>query len=107
MLVLIVNTNIFTIWVFLLNGLVRGLFSGSLVTPLQENTKEEHQTSVISIASTGAKILYIPLVYIINYLGNIKLQLALVGMVAIFLPISLYAYNRLRNSENVGNTCTK
>ncbi len=107
MLVLIVNTNIFTIWVFLLNGLVRGLFAGSLVTPLQENTKEEHQTSVISIASTGAKILYIPLVYIINYLGNIKLQLALVGMIAMFLPISLYAYNRLRNGENIGDACTK
>ncbi len=107
MSVLIVNTNIFTIWVFLLNGLVRGLFAGSLVTPLQENTKEEHQTSVISIASTGAKILYIPLVYIINYLGNIKLQLALVGMVAIFLPISLYTYSRLRNGENIGNVPTK
>lgn len=107
MSVLIVNTNIFTVWVFLLNGLVRGLFAGSLVTSLQENTKEEHQTSVISIASTGAKILYIPLVYIINYLGNIKLQLALVGMVAIFLPISLYAYSRLRNSENIGNVSTK
>lgn len=107
MSVLIVNTNIFTIWVFVLNGLVRGLFAGSLVTPLQENTKEEHQTSVISIASTGAKILYIPLVYIINYLGNIKLQLALVGMVAIFLPISLYAYSKLRNGENISNLYTK
>lgn len=107
MSVLIVNANISTIWVFLLNGFVRGLFAGSLVTPLQENTKEEHQTSVISIASTGAKILYIPLVYIINYLGNIKLQLALVGMVAIFLPISLYAYSRLRNGENIGNVSTK
>lgn len=107
MSILIVNTNIFTIWVFVLNGLVRGLFAGSLVTPLQENTKEEHQTSVISIASTGAKILYIPLVYIINYLGNIKLQLALVGMVAIFLPISLYAFNKLKNGENVSSTYTK
>lgn len=102
--VLVINTNIFTIWVFVLNGLIRGLFSGSIVTPLQENTKEEHQTSVISIASTGAKILYIPLVYIINYLGNIKLQLALLGMIVIFTPISLYAYKKLRKCENISNT---
>ncbi len=102
--VLVINTNIFTIWVFVLNGLIRGLFSGSIVTPLQENTKEEHQTSVISIASTGAKILYIPLVYIINYLGNIKLQLALLGMIVIFTPISLYVYNKLRKSENINKT---
>lgn len=101
--VLVINTNIFTIWVFVLNGLIRGLFSGSIVTPLQENTKEEHQTSVISIASTSAKILYIPLVYIINYLGNIKLQLALLGMIVIFTPISLYAYKKLRKCENVSN----
>lgn len=99
MSVLIINTNIFTVWVFVLNGLVQGLVAGSLMTPLQEKTKEEYQASVISIASTGARLLYIPLVFIINYLGNIKPQLALVGMIAIFIPISLYVIYRLRNDE--------
>lgn len=103
MSVLIINTNIFTIWVFVLNGLVQGLVSGSLVTPLQENAKEENQTSVISIASTGARLLYIPLVYVINYLGNIKPQLALVGMITIFIPISLYAYIKLSKCEKGNN----
>jgi len=97
--VLIINTNIFTIWVFVLNGLVQGLIAGSVVTPLQEKTKEEYQTSVMSIASTGARLLYIPLVFIINYLGNIKPQLALVGMVVIFIPLSLYVEFKLRKSE--------
>lgn len=99
MSLLIINTNIFTIWVFVLNGLVQGLIAGSVTTPLQEKTKEEYQASVISIASTGARLLYIPLVFIINYLGNIKPQLALVGMVAIFIPISLYVVIKLRKSE--------
>ena len=99
MSILIINTNIFTIWVFVLNGLVVGLFSGSMITPLQENTKEENQTSVMSIASTGARLLYIPLVYIINYLGNIKLQLAFVGMIVIFMPISLYVITKLNKCE--------
>lgn len=99
MSVLIINTNIFTIWVFVLNGLVQGLVTGSLVTPLQEKTKEEYQASVISIASTGARLLYIPLVFIINYLGNIKPQLALVGMITIFTPISLYVIYRLKKDE--------
>ena len=99
MSVLIINTNIFTIWVFVLNGLVQGLISGSLVTPLQEKTKEEYQASVISIASTGARLLYIPLVFIINYLGNIKPQLALIGMIVIFIPISLYVIIKLRKNE--------
>lgn len=99
MSILIINTNIFTIWVFVLNGLVQGLVAGSLVTPLQEKTKEEYQTSVISIASTGARLLYIPLVFIINYLGNIKPQLALVGMITIFTPISVYVIYRLKKDE--------
>ena len=99
MSVLIINTNIFTVWVFVLNGLVQGLVAGSLMTPLQEKTKEEYQASVTSIASTGARLLYIPLVFIINYLGNIKPQLALVGMIAIFTPISLYVMYRLRKDE--------
>lgn len=101
MSVLIINTNIFTIWIFVLNGLVQGVISANLVTPLQESVKEEHQTSVISIASTGARLFYIPLVYIINYLGNIKPQLALVGMIAIFTPISLYIYKKLVECERI------
>lgn len=100
MSILVINTNIFTIWVFVLNGLVVGLVSGSMITPLQENTKEENQTSVMSIASTGARLLYIPLVYIVNYLGNVKLQLAFVGMIIIFIPISLYIIVKLNKCEN-------
>lgn len=99
MSVLVINTNIFTVWVFVLNGLVQGLVAGSVVTPLQERTKEEYQTSVMSIASTGARLLYIPLVYLINYLGNIKTQLALVGMIVVFLPLSLYVVFKLKKSE--------
>lgn len=101
MSVLIINTNIFTVWVFLLNGLVCGLISASLTTPLQESVKEEYQTSVISIASTGARLFYIPLVYIINYLGNIKLQLALIGMIVIFVPIGFIVFKQVRKYEAV------
>ena len=101
MSVLIINTNIFTVWVFVLNGLVCGLASGSLIMPLQASVEESKQTSVVSIASTGARIFYIPLVYIINYLGNIKPQLALVGMIAIFTPLSVYAYIKLKKIEKI------
>lgn len=101
MMVLIINTNIFTVWIFVLNGLICGVSLANLITPLQETVKEEYQASVISIASTGTRLFYIPLVYIINYLGNIKPQLALVGMIAIFTPISLYIYNELKKCEKV------
>lgn len=99
MSVLIINTNIFTIWIFVLNGLVTGIVTGSLITPLQETVAESKQATIISIASTGARILYIPLVYVINYLGNIKLQLALVGMIVFFTLPSIYTYIKLSKAE--------
>lgn len=97
MSVLIINTNIFTVWVFVINGLVQGINSASLITPLQESVEEELQASIVSIASTGSRLLYIPLVYIINFLGDIAPQYALIGMIGIFAPMSLYIYTKLKS----------
>lgn len=99
MIILVINTNIVTVWLFALNGLIVGINSGLLVTPLQEATKDEVQASVMSVASTGARLLYIPLVYFVNYLGNIKLQLALVGVITVFLPASICVYIMLKKLE--------
>lgn len=100
MLVLVINTNIITVWLFALNGFVHGLIEGNMATSLQESAKNEIQTSIMSIASTGARLLYIPLVYFINYLGNIKLQLALLGVCCLFLPMCGLAYYKLKKLEN-------
>lgn len=97
--VIVLKLNIFTVWLFALNGITVGLTSGTLQTPLQESAKDEIQTSVMSLASTGARLLYIPLVYIINYLGEIKIQYALIGVVVFFLPISIVEYKRLKAIE--------
>ena len=99
MAILVSKTNMVTVWLFALNGFVHGLLEGNLMTPLQEATKDEIQTSVMSVASTGARLLYVPLVYIINYLGNTKLELALVGVIFIFLPLSIVTYFKIRKIE--------
>lgn len=99
MTILVIDTNIITVWLFALNGLVHGMTSGLLQTPLQEATKDEVQTSVMSVAATAARLLYIPVVYFVNYLGNIKLQLALLGVIAVFLPISIYVHTSLKRAE--------
>jgi len=95
-IILLMRTNIITIWLFILNGFVHGLTEGTLITVLQESAKDEIQTSLMSVASTGARILYIPLVYIVNYLGNIKLNCALLGVIYIFLPLSILTYTKLK-----------
>lgn len=96
LVVLIIHTNIFTVWLFALNGFVKGCADTTLITPMQKETKDEVQTQVVSIASTGARLLYIPMVYFINYLGNIKLELALLGVLAVFLPLCLKTYKSLK-----------
>lgn len=101
MIILVINTNAVTVWLFALNGFVHGLIEGNLVTSLQENTKNEIQTSVMSVASTGARLLYIPLVYVINYLGNIKLEFALLGVCIIFIPLCLITFIKLKNVEKL------
>lgn len=97
LLVLIIHTNIVTVWLFVLNGFVKGCADSTLVTPLQEETKDEIQTQVMSIASTGARLLYIPMIYFVNYLGDIKLELALLGVLVVFLPLCLKVYKSLKS----------
>jgi hypothetical protein len=50
----------------------------------------------MSIASTGARLLYIPMIYFVNYLGDIKLELALLGVLVVFLPLCLKTYTFLK-----------
>ncbi len=99
MLILIIHTDIVTVWLFAFNGFVHGLISGNLMTSLQESVSNEVQTSIVSVASTGARLLYIPLVVVVNALGNIQLQYALVGVCAIFMPACLFVYLKLKRLE--------
>jgi MFS family permease len=96
---LIFKCNIYTVWIFALNGFVHGLLEANMMSSLQQATRDEIQTSVISVASTAARLFYIPLVYIINYLGNIELQLALLGVCIIFAPLCLIEFLKLNKME--------
>lgn len=98
--VILIRIDLLTVWLFALNGIAVGMASGTLQAPLQEKVKPELQTSVMSIASTGERLLYVPVVYIVNYFGNIKIQYALIAVLVCFVPISMVVYRRLRKIEN-------
>ena len=87
MITIIIHVNIITVWLFAFNGFVHGMVRSNLETVLQESARNEVQTSVMSIRSTFCRLLYIPVVYFVNYLGNIKLTYALLGVCIIFIPI--------------------
>ena len=90
MIIIIVHVNIVTVWLFALNGLVHGLARANLGTVLQNSAKDEVQTSVMSLASTCCRVLYIPLVAIVNYFGNIQYTYALVCVCFVFIPFFIF-----------------
>jgi hypothetical protein len=100
MSILIIDLNIITVWLFALNGLALGMTSGSIIPSIQAEVKDGLQTTVVSVASTAARLFYVPLVYFLNLIANNKPQLALVGNLFIFLPLALITYVQLRKIEN-------
>lgn len=102
MMIIIIHVNIVTVWLFALNGMVHGLLKANTMTKLQESASNDIQTSVMSVASTFCRIVYIPLVYFVNYLGNIKLTYALVGVLIIFVPFYICNMIALRKLEKDG-----
>jgi MFS family permease len=100
MSILILDLNIITVWLFALNGLALGMTSGSIIPSIQAEVKDGLQTTVVSVASTAARLFYVPLVYFLNLIANNKPQLALVGNLFIFLPLALITYIQLRKIEN-------
>lgn len=100
MSILIIDVNIVTVWVFAFNGLAQGFTSGSLMPSIQAEIKDEFQTTAVSVASTASRLFYIPLVYVLNLMANDKPQMALIGNLAIFLPLGLITYIQLRKMES-------
>ena len=100
MIIIIVHVNIVTVWLFAFNGLVHGLARANLGTVLQNSAKDEVQTSVMSLASTFCRILYIPLVAVVNYFGNIQFVYALICVCVVFIPFFLINMIMLKKIKN-------
>ena len=100
MIIIIVHVNIVTVWLFAFNGLVHGLARANLGTVLQNSAKDEVQTSVMSLASTFCRILYIPLVAVVNYFGNIQFVYALICVCGVFIPFFIINMIMLKKIKN-------
>ena len=101
MLPIIINVNIVTVWMFALVGFAQG-FSAVAISPIiQREIEDKYQTTAISIATTSARLFYIPVVAITNWAGDIKPEYTLLATLIIFLPLALVIYEELRSFEKV------
>ena len=65
---------------------------------IQKYTKPSEQTSVLSITKVVAELIYIPIVWLVGFVADIKLEYGLIVTVATFLPIGLFIIKKLRQS---------
>lgn len=99
MLVMGINLNIVTVWLYGLMGITQGWTAGTLSPMVQKHVKPSEQTSVLSLTAVVAELLYIPVVWIIGAMADISLVYSLFTTVAIFLPLGLIVTIKLKQSK--------
>lgn len=80
-------------WLF---ALTRGWFIATLNPLVQHHAPAGIQSTVISVASLARRLLYIPLVIIVNTLGTYSLERALLGSALIYASFSVLIARGLR-----------
>lgn len=98
-LIVIMLPNIYTVWLLALNSFASS-FCGILLMPIvQEETQDCYQTTVVSLVSTCSRLLYIPLVYLVNMAADSKLEYGLLVNLLIFAPFYGVIYFKLKKKK--------
>ena len=95
----ILFSNMTTTFFFTISGVSFGIVNIYIMPKIQAKTEEKYQTTVISIAATAARLIYMPIVFITNYFGNIAPHYILLATILIFAPLTLLAWVKLREFE--------
>jgi len=92
-----IHLNIFTIWCYLLMGVVQGWTGATLVPLVQRYARPEEQTSVISLAGIIGRLVYIPTSLLVGWVGDLQLARTPLVVLLCFLPAGLFlVYSLLR-----------
>lgn len=78
-------------------SLVRGWYAAIMNPFIQELVPDDIQATALSVASMARRLLYIPLVVIVNGFGNNRIQNALLAAGFIFAVLALLLYRGLQN----------
>lgn len=94
--ILAVQISAATVLFYGLFGLVRGWFAATNVPAIQEITPDTVQATTVSLANTGARVLYMPLVFAVGAGAEAHLQRGFLLIALVFGPLSILTYLRLR-----------
>lgn len=98
-LVLGASISAATIWIVLIFSASRGWFMATLSPMIQSVAPPDIQATVISVSSLLRRLLYIPLVMLVNYLGDKSLEVAMLGSALIYVAILLPVYIGFKRSS--------
>ncbi|MBO4855043.1 hypothetical protein J5500_01385 [Candidatus Saccharibacteria bacterium] len=88
--------NLVTVWFYCLMGIAQG-WSGATLTPMvQKQAKPSEQTSILSLTKVAGQLLYIPAVWIIGTVADIRLEYGLFATILIFLPLGIIVMKKLK-----------
>ena len=94
------HLSIFTIALVLLFSLSRG-WLGAVSSPMiQASAPDDIQATVISVSSLLRRLLYIPLVLMVNTLAGISFAYALLGSAAVYALITVFLLKGLARNTN-------
>lgn len=90
-----IHLNIFTVWLFLLMGVVQGWTGATLMPLVQRYVLPEEQTSVISLTSIVGRLVYIPTSLLVGWVGDWQLARTPLVVLLCFVPIGLFLTTKL------------
>lgn len=91
--------NIATVGLYGLFGLIRGWSSVTMTVLVQHRAPKAIQTTVSSVASSIGRLLFVPLVAIVNAAGNHDIRQAFLANAIVFLPLMLLTVRGLNRSR--------
>jgi MFS family permease len=99
LLVIGIDVNLVTIWFYALIGLARGWVSATLTAGAQKYVTNDMQTSFESLTKSLGRVMYIPLSFAVNFVGDFDIRYSFLLMVAIFVVATAIITPKLIRQE--------
>ena len=93
-----ISVNLITIWLYAGFGFARGWFASTMPPIVQEQTPDDMQSTVMSVAGTVGNAIYIPLIWGFSALGDISPQWSVLGNLVLFAPLLFIVARKLRTT---------
>jgi len=97
--VMSIHLSFATIWFYALVGLAQGWTSATLLPMIQGRAPASNQASIVSVSRSVSQLIYIPLVWLVAFVGNIDIRLTMVATIVIFTPMIIVVIQRLITLE--------